>query len=202
MDLLSINQVVEICSLVIFRSLSMQTWDNCNVVIIRKILKVTKHWIWTLLTDILFCFWPHSWSMAFDVPSPYTAWGWWELLNQLRRRPKPDRTWGRWAFSNTRCKGSSFDHTEGHYGPWGWLLVVKPVSQVSRPTVTCPPKNHQFDRFAQYKTACNSRSESWLGGWGLGQQVKRTIQVISLQIWTDFIFLHKILDFKRGRAGP
>ena len=64
-------QVVEICSLVIFRSLSMQTWDNCNVVIIRKILKVTKHWIWTLLTDILFCFWPHSWSMAFDVPSPY-----------------------------------------------------------------------------------------------------------------------------------
>lgn len=64
-------QVVEICSLVIFRSLSMQTWDNCNVVIIRKILKVTKHWIWTLRTDILFCFWPHSWSMAFDVPSPY-----------------------------------------------------------------------------------------------------------------------------------
>lgn len=64
------------------------------------------------------------------------------------------------------------------------------------------PQKHQFDRFAQYKTDCNSRSEWWLGGWGLGQQVKRTIQVISLQTWTDFIFLHKILDFKRGRAGP
>ena len=110
-----------------------------------KTLKVSRYWIWTLLTEMLFAFdlilgaW-HStyrdWTFAWVAPRGDGG----NFSTNLGGVPgQTEREAGELSqTSQTHGARKVRLITQVQYGPWGWLLVSWPVSQVSRPRATCP----------------------------------------------------------------